>query len=189
MSEFEDRIATNLNRKKYIIEENTVERNECGEIASFIAEEIRCDTPEEGKEGTPLNAEHFNSIISDMINTSIKKALENYHENGLAELENVEVIVLFDGSCAMHNSIIINTSERVRIVVENEYSEYLSVSAPSFATPGTISVDITALQAPDFSGTTEFEFAVKLYSQTSEEMVKKVTCRVTFQVPSTTPED
>lgn len=67
MSEFKDRVASNLNRKKYIIEENTVERNECGEIVSFVAEEIRYDTPEQGNEGTPLNAESLNNIINEMI--------------------------------------------------------------------------------------------------------------------------
>ena len=68
MNEFKDRVAPNLNRKKYIIEENTVARNECGEIISFIAEEIRYDDPEDGNEGTALNSENLNNIVKGMIN-------------------------------------------------------------------------------------------------------------------------
>lgn len=189
MNEFKDRVASNLNRKKYIIEENTVERNECGELVSFVAEEIRYDTPEKGKEGTPLNAENLNSIILEMINISIKHALENYHENGLAELENVESTILFDGSCAMYDSINIYAPQEVRVIVENNYSEYFSVSAPSTAQEGTLVVNITACQDPESSGATEFDFVVKLYSQYSDDLIKKVTCTVTFQVPSSSPED
>lgn len=71
MNEFKDRVSSNLNKKKYIIEENTVERNDCGEIVSFVAEEIRNDNPADGNEGTPLNAENLNKIIQGMIDKEI----------------------------------------------------------------------------------------------------------------------
>lgn len=189
MSEFKNRVGLNLNRKKYIIEEDSVERNECGEIISFIAEEVRYDNPYINGEGTPLNAESLNEIIQDMIHTNIQRALENYHENGLAELENAETTVLVDGSCAMSNYIYINVPEAVTITIENEYEDYFEVTAPNSAPAGTITVNITCFQAPDFTGVTELNFIVKLYSQLTNEMIKKVTCSVTFQVPSVTPED
>lgn len=68
MNEFKDRVASNLNRRKYVIEDNTIERNECGEIVSFIAEEIRADSPYENAEGTALNSENLNNIVKGMIN-------------------------------------------------------------------------------------------------------------------------
>ena len=139
--------------------------------------------------GTPLNASNLNATIKEMIDLKVKTALENYHENGLAELENAEATVLFDGSCAMYDSINIDVSEAVRIVVQNNYQEYFNVSTPDTSSAGTITVEITALQEPESSGATEFDFIVKLYSLETDEMVKKVTCTVTFQVPSTTPED
>lgn len=67
MNEFKDRVASNLNRKKYVIEDKTVERNECGEIISFVAEEIRADSPEENGEGTALNSDNLNNIVKGMI--------------------------------------------------------------------------------------------------------------------------
>ena len=135
-------------------------------------------------EVTPLN-----TIINDMIITKIKEALENYHENGLAILETTETTILFDGSSAMYNSVSIEVSEAVRISVENNYPEYFSVSAPDTATAGTITIDITGIECPETLETTEFDFIVKLISQATDEMIKKVTCTVTLQVPSTTPED
>lgn len=76
MSEFKDRQAPNLNRKKYIIEDDTIERNECGEIVSFVAEEIRYDTPYLNNEGTPLNAETLTKIINDMIDIKINDTID-----------------------------------------------------------------------------------------------------------------
>ena len=124
-----------------------------------------------------------------MIITKIKEALENYHENGLAVLETAEATILFDGSSAMYDSISIDVSEAVRIVVENNYQEYFSVSAPNTSLAGKITIDITAIDSPETSDTTEFDFIVKLISQATNEMIKKVTCTVTLQVPSTTPDD
>ena len=139
--------------------------------------------------GTALNATTLNAIINDMIITKIKEALENYHENGLAVLETAEATILFDGSSAMYDSISIDVSEAVRIVVENNYQEYFSVSAPNTSLAGKITIDITAIDSPETSDTTEFDFIVKLISQATNEMIKKVTCTVTLQVPSTTPDD
>lgn len=186
MSKFVDRDVQYPNRKKLTIKDITYDEN--GEIYELIVDEAR----NEGtiyETGTPLKAAILNSTIKEMIDANVKLALENYHENGLAELENAEATVLFDGSCAMYDSIYIDVSEAVRIVIKNDYQEYFTVSAPNSALAGTITIDITACQDPESSGATEFDFVVKLYSQETDEMVKKVTCTVTFQVPSTTPED
>lgn len=185
MSEFKDRVGSGLNKR--ILEVESVERNQAGEISKIYAKVSRNDTA--SISGTALNATTLNAIINDMIITKIKEALENYHENGLAVLETAEATILFDGSSAMYDSISIDVSEAVRIVVENNYQEYFSVSAPDTSSAGTITVEITALQEPESLGATEFDFIVKLYSLETEEMIKKVTCIVTFQVPSTTPED
>lgn len=186
MNEFKDRDVQYPNRKKLTIKDITYDEN--GEIYELIVDEVR----NEGtvyNSGTPLNASNLNATIKEMIDLKVKTALENYHENGLAELENAEATVLFDGSCAMYDSINIDVSEAVRIVVQNNYQEYFNVSTPDTSSAGTITVEITALQEPESSGATEFDFIVKLYSLETDEMVKKVTCTVTFQVPSTTPED
>ena len=186
MNEFKDRDVQYPNRKKLTIKDITYDEN--GEIYELIVDEVR----NEGtiyETGTPLKAANLNATIKEMIDSIVKLALENYHENGLAEWENAEATVLFDGSCAMYDSINIDVSEAVRIVLQNNYQEYFSVSAPDTSSAGTITVEITALQEPESSGATEFDFIVKLYSLETEEMIKKVTCIVTFQVPSTTPED
>ncbi|MFR5892502.1 MAG: hypothetical protein ACLUG4_08710 [Bacilli bacterium] len=108
-----------------------------------------------------------------MIITKIKEALENYHENGLVVLETAKATILFDGSSAMYDSISIDVSKRVRIVVENNYQEYFSVSAPNTSLAGKITIDITAIDSPETSDTTEFDFIVKLISQATNEMIKK----------------
>lgn len=187
MSEFIDRVSSTLNHK--ILDVKSVERDESGEIISMEVEVIRNDEEGLTQEGTHLNATTLNAIINDMIITKIKEALENYHENGLAILETAEVTILFDGSSAMYNSISIEVSEAVRIDVENNYQEYFIVSAPNTATAGTITIDITGIECPETLETTEFDFVVKLISQATNEMIKKVTCTVTLQVPSTTPDD
>ncbi|MBS5853439.1 MAG: hypothetical protein KIC61_07435 [Staphylococcus sp.] len=185
MSEFKDRVGSGLNKR--ILEVESVERNQAGEISKIYAKVSRNDTA--SISGTALNATTLNAIINDMIITKIKEALENYHENGLAVLETAEATILFDGSSAMYDSISIDVSEAVRIVVENNYQEYFSVSAPNTSLAGKITIDITAIDSPETSDTTEFDFIVKLISQATNEMIKKVTCTVTLQVPSTTPDD
>ncbi|MBP3503512.1 MAG: hypothetical protein J6K18_00085 [Bacilli bacterium] len=186
MSKFVDREVQYPNRKKLTIKDITYDEN--GEIYELIVDEAR----NEGtiyENGTPLKASNLNATVKEMIESAVKIALENYHENGMAVLENAEATVLFDGSCAMYDSIYIDVSEAVRIVIENDYQEYFTVSAPNSVSAGTITIDITACQDPESSGATEFDFVVKLYSQETDELIKKVTCTVTFQVPSTTPED
>lgn len=185
MSEFKDRVGSGLNKR--ILEVESVERNQAGEISKIYAKVSRNDTA--SISGTSLNATTLNAIINDMIITKIKEALENYHENGLAVLETAEATILFDGSSAMYDSISIDVSEAVRIVVENNYQEYFSVSVPNTSLAGKITIDITAIDSPETSDTTEFDFIVKLISQATNEMIKKVTCTVTLQVPSTTPDD
>lgn len=54
MSKFENRESQTLNYK--ILDVKSVERDESGEIILMKVEVIRNDTPNEGKEGTPLNA-------------------------------------------------------------------------------------------------------------------------------------
>lgn len=188
MSEFKNRLASNINRKKYFVEENTIERNECGEVISFVAKEVRYDNPNKDNEGTPLNASTLNTIISEMIETKIKKALENYYENGLAELENVEVYVFPDASSTSFSSFGIDVVEPVTVTIENDYQEYFSVSI-SNSSSSTIGVEIAAKELPDDEETTELDFVIKLFSQATGEMIKKVTCSVIFQLPSLTPED
>lgn len=185
MSKFKDRAGRGLNKR--ILEVESVERNQAGEISKIYAKVSRNDVA--SISGTPLNATTLNTIINDMIITKIKEALENYHENGLAILETAEATILFDGSSAMYNSVSIEVSEAVRISVENNYPEYFSVSAPDTATAGTITIDITGIECPETLETAELDFIVKLISQATDEMIKKVTCTVTLQVPSTTPED
>ena len=181
MTEFKDRLASNLNKK--VLKVDKVERNEAGEIEKLYVFVTRNDTPYQNAEGTPLNAANLNSIINEMINSKIKAALENYHVNGLAELENFEVVILLDNSATAYDTISISVSEAVRIVVENDYTEYFGVSSPTTSPAGTINIDIIAFQNPEFSGTTEFDFVIKLYSQETEEMIKKVTCTVILQEP------
>jgi len=187
LSSKEELVTDIYTQVKRILEVESVERNQAGEISKIYAKVSRNDTA--SISGTALNATTLNAIINDMIITKIKEALENYHENGLAVLETAEATILFDGSSAMYDSISIDVSEAVRIVVENNYQEYFSVSAPNTSLAGKITIDITAIDSPETSDTTEFDFIVKLISQATNEMIKKVTCTVTLQVPSTTPDD
>ena len=195
MSEFIDRVSSTLNHK--ILDVKSVERDESGEIISMevegtrIISETKIKNNEEGltQEGTHLNAATLNGTINNMIIAKIKEALENYHENGLAVLETAEAIVLADGSCAQQDTIYISTDEDVSINIENEYTDLFEVIAPLEAEKGTFEVVINAIQDPEPSGATEYDFIIKLYSQVTNEMVKKVTCTVTFQTPSSTPED
>ena len=94
MNEFKDRDVQYPNRKKLTIKDITYDEN--GEIYELIVDEVR----NEGtiyETGTPLKAANLNATIKEMIDSIVKLALENYHENGLAELENAEATVLFDG--------------------------------------------------------------------------------------------
>lgn len=187
MSEFIDRVSSTLNHK--ILDVKSVERDESGEIISMEVEVIRNDEEGLTQEGTHLNAATLNGTINNMIIAKIKEALENYHENGLAVLETAEAIVLADGLCAQQDTIYISTDEDVSINIENEYTDLFEVIAPLEAEKGTFEVVINAIQDPEPSGATEYDFIIKLYSQVTNEMVKKVTCTVTFQTPSSTPED
>lgn len=74
MSKFENRESSTLNYK--ILDVKSVERDESGEIISMEVEVIRNDTPKEGKEGTPLNAESLNTIIKEMINEAIGNTMD-----------------------------------------------------------------------------------------------------------------
>lgn len=73
MNKFEDRKAQYLNRKKYLIEKDSITRDEMGEITSFIAEDIKYDNP--SNEGTPLKAEILTDIVKQIINDEIKNKL------------------------------------------------------------------------------------------------------------------
>lgn len=186
MNEFKDRDVQYPNRKKLKIKDITFDEN--GDIKELLVEEIRS----EGviyNTGTPLKSNALEEVITNMINSKVKAALENYHENGLAELETTEITFSIDGSCENNKNISIDVSEEVNIVTENMYGEYFNVSAPDDSPAGTITVSVTELQEPDTSGASEFNFVVKLYSQETDELIKKVTCNVVFQVPSLTPED
>ena len=187
MNEFKNRVGSNLNKR--ILKVDKVERNEAGEIEKLYVSITRNDSPYENGDGTPLNAATLNGTINNMINSQIKKALENYHENGLALLETAEATVLADGSCAQEDTILISTEEAVSIYVVNENSDLFVVFAPEESEKGTFEVVIHAIQDPEPSGATEYDFTVKLYSKKNNDMVKKVTCTVTFQAPSSTPED
>ena len=75
MNEFKDRAGSGLNKR--ILEVESVERNQAGEISKIYAKVSRNDVA--SISGTPLNATTLNAIINDMIITKIKEALENYH--------------------------------------------------------------------------------------------------------------
>lgn len=187
MSEFINRTGLNLNKK--ILNVSKVTRNQSGEIITLEVEVIRNDEDGLMVEGTPLNASNFNNIINEMIDSRVHSALVNYHENQLAIIETAEVTLLADGSCAMYDGFSIYAPENVVVDVENNYDEYFIVSAPTTATTGNINIGVTAIQDPDYSGATEFQFDVRLYSQETNDLIKRVTCQVTFQVPSITPDD
>ena len=74
MSKFENRESQTLNYK--ILDVKSVERDESGEIILMKVEVIRNDTPNEGKEGTPLNAESLTAIIKDMIDAEIDNMMD-----------------------------------------------------------------------------------------------------------------
>lgn len=99
MKQFENRISTKPNRKYYEIEENTITKDESGEITSFIATETRCDEPL--VEGTPLEAATLKEIVQNMIDElasvlSIEQLLQlDMNELKInSEISKVEDIVL-----------------------------------------------------------------------------------------------
>lgn len=64
---FKNRESDTLNQK--LLKVKNIVRDESGELSEILVEVVRTDTVEEGKEGTPLNAESINLEISNIINT------------------------------------------------------------------------------------------------------------------------
>lgn len=83
MKIFKNRQANSLNKKRYVIDEESITRNFAGEITSFVAEEVRVDTPTE--EGTPLEANELIEIIRDFVDAyhSTDQTKTNYDKQYL----------------------------------------------------------------------------------------------------------
>ena len=64
MSEFVNRMGTNLNRKVFDVE--SVQRDGTGEIIQIIGNLFRNDSEGLTQEGTPLEASELNSVVKDI---------------------------------------------------------------------------------------------------------------------------
>ena len=125
MNEFKNRDGLHLNRKSYVVEENSIERNENGDMISFVATEIRNDEPYENKEGTPLNAENLNQITENIM----YNILENLEGTVSNMVNNFTIETLYVNDCYLPGSIddvIMITWEAVtpNVTVNNNYLEF-----------------------------------------------------------------
>ena len=125
MNEFKNRDGLHLNRKSYVVEENSIERNENGDMVSFVATEIRNDEPYENKEGTPLNADSLNQITENMI----YNVLTNLEEMISNTVNNFTIETLYVNDCYLPeriDGVIMITWEAVtpNVTVNNNYLEF-----------------------------------------------------------------
>ena len=125
MNEFKNRDGLHLNRKSYVVEENSIERNENGDMISFVATEIRNDEPYENKEGTPLNADSLNQITENIM----YNILENLEGTVSNMVNNFTIETLYVNDCYLPGSInnmVKITWEAVtpNVTVNNNYLEF-----------------------------------------------------------------
>lgn len=125
MNEFKNRDGLHLNRKSYVVEENSIERNENGDMVSFVATEIRNDEPYENKEGTPLNADSLNQITENIM----YNILENLEGTVSNMVNNFTIETLYVNDCYLPGSInnmVKITWEAVtpNVTVNNNYLEF-----------------------------------------------------------------
>ena len=190
MSEFKDRQPNYPNRKKYVIEENSIERNECGEIISFVAEEIRYDVPKENGEGTPLNAANLNEIIKQMIKDEISSSngstnnndtSTGNNENTSTETEEIETVtttlqVFPDGSSSGVASATFDVDANSEVTVQNDYSFNVTTNI-SEDNKLTITVHAGGYEE---GGVMEASFNVIVKNKTTGVITKKITIIVEF---------
>lgn len=70
---YEDRKSNNINQR--ILNIVNIEKNELGEINRMVVTMERNDNNEVEREGTPLNAETFNTIINMLIEEAKSEAM------------------------------------------------------------------------------------------------------------------
>ena len=125
MNEFKNRDGLHLNRKSYVVEENSIERNENGDMISFVATEIRNDEPYENKEGTPLNADSLNQITENIMHN----ILENLEGTVSNMVNNFTIETLYVNDRYLPGSInnmVKITWEAVtsNVTIKNNYLEF-----------------------------------------------------------------
>lgn len=189
MSKFENRESSTLNYK--IFDVKSVERDESGEIISMEVEVIRNDTPKEGKEGTPLNAESLNEIIKQMIKDEISSAngSTNNNEDASTEnndntstgTENIETVsttlqVFPDGSSSGVASATFYVDVNSEVTVQNDYSFNVTTN---ISEDNKLTITVYARDYPE-GGVMEASFDVIVKNKTTGVSTKKISIIVEF---------
>lgn len=189
MSKFENRESSTLNYK--ILDVKSVERDESGEIISMEVEVIRNDTPKEGKEGTPLNAESLNEIIKQMIKDEISSANGSTNNNEDASTENndntstgaedIETVsttlqVFPDGSSSGVASATFYVDVNSEVTVQNDYSFNVTTN---ISEDNKLTITVYAIDYPE-GGVMEASFDVIVKNKTTGVSTKKISIIVEF---------
>ena len=189
MSKFENRESSTLNYK--ILDVKSVERDESGEIISMEVEVIRNDTPKEGKEGTPLNAESLNAIIKQMIKDEISSANGSTNNNEDASTENndntstgtedIETVsttlqVFPDGSSSGVASATFDVDVNSEVTVQNDYSFNVTTN---ISEDNKLTITVYAGDYPE-GGVMEASFDVIVKNKTTGVSTKKISIIVEF---------
>lgn len=207
MSEFENRAGSGLDKR--VLEVESVERNQAGEIAKIYVKVSRNDTA--STPGTQLNAESLKTIIESMIDEAIKKNSSLEENTEVVEPDEEEVVeeetVVTDftpktfstswtqeqGNLRSSN-LTIGSSDlsALYVVVENEDSASINVVVN---TNSASSVRLTVSETSGLNSlvgytTPVFTFYVHVYLD-SDRSVKlgTLTGTVTYHFSSVTPDD
>lgn len=181
---FEDRVGTNLNKK--ILEVESVERDQAGEITLLEVKEFRNDGEGLIQEGTPLNAEKMNDIVSAMASSVFKDILKKVV--GITYDEK-KVSLLPNGDHSGVESIYIETEEPVECIIKNEYTDLVSISANYLPNQNKVFIELTGLFDEGVDGIHLFNVEVEFISKQTSRLIHKEFITIQYISSSTTPQD
>lgn len=199
MSEFVNRMGTNLNRKVFDVE--SVQRDGTGEIIQIIGNLFRNDSEGLTQEGTPLEASELNSVVKDIAYNTTHEYLdvEFGYENGLLRQKLDEVIMAYLQKWLNYEIEIVNINS-VNELNKNILLTKLSnttyeitgyddnVTVTSSTDNNNINVSVTFNDSLT-EGTYEFTYYINFYNVNTNRLVKKVLLNINYTSFSTTPED
>ena len=199
MSEFVNRMGTNLNRKVFDVE--SVQRDGTGEIIQIIGNLFRNDREGLTQEGTPLEARELNSVVKDIAYNTTHKYLdvEFEYENGLLRQKLDEVIMAYLQKWLNYEIEIVNINS-VNELNKNILLTKLSnttyeitgdddnVEVSLSTVNNNLNVSVTFNDSLT-EGTYEFTYFINFYNVNTNRLVKKVLLNINYTSSSTTPED
>ena len=199
MSEFANRIGTNLNRKVFEVE--SVQRDGTGEIVQIKGNLLRDDSEGLTQEGTPLEARELNRTVKDISYNTTHYYLDNdlKYENGLIRQKLDEVIMVYlqkwlDYEIEIVNVNLVNSLNKNILLTKLANTTYEitgdndNVEVSLSTNNNELNVSVTFNDSLT-EGTYEFTYYINFYNVNTNRLVKKVLLNINYTSSSTTPED